>query len=154
MFNIRHDEGLAASSRTLTSVLVTRRVTFAAAHALRRADWDEERNRAAFGKCVADHGHNYVLEVSVSGEPDPDTGMVIDLKDLDLAVRDGIVRHVDHRHLNHDVPFLQGIVPTAENLALAFWSQFEACLRQRSPDCRLQRLRLIETENNMVEVSR
>jgi len=61
----------------------------------------------------------------VSGDPDPETGMVLNLRDLDRAVREAVVQHVDHRHLNHDVPFLEGIVPTAENLALAFWSRLE-----------------------------
>jgi len=136
------------------SLLVTRRVTFAAAHVLRRQDWDEERNRAVFGACAGDHGHNYVLEVSVGGRTDPDTGMVVNLKDLDRVVREAVVAHVDHRHLNRDVPFLAGVIPTAENLALAFWQRLEACLGEGSPACRLRRVRLVESENNTVEVAR
>jgi 6-pyruvoyltetrahydropterin/6-carboxytetrahydropterin synthase len=135
-------------------LLITRRVTFAAAHVLRRDEWDEERNRAVFGQCAGDHGHNYVLEVSVGGEPDPETGMVVNLKDLDQVVREAVVAHVDHRHLNHDVPFLAGVVPTAENLALAFWQRLDGCLRERSPACSLCRVRLVESENNTVEVTR
>lgn len=133
-----------------TRVLITRRLTFAAAHMLRRPEWDEQRNHQVFGPCAGDHGHNYVLEVSVSGVPDPDTGMVINLKDLDRAVKEAIVDRVDHRHLNHDVAFLAGVIPTAENLARAFWKELETRLDGQ----RLARLRLVESENNSVEVSR
>jgi 6-pyruvoyltetrahydropterin/6-carboxytetrahydropterin synthase len=79
--------------------------------------------------------------------------MVINLRDLDRAVREEVVEHVDHRHLNHDVPFLQGVVPTAENVALAFWQRLEGRLRAAAPSARLHRLRLVESENNTVEVS-
>jgi 6-pyruvoyltetrahydropterin/6-carboxytetrahydropterin synthase len=153
MLKIHADQRKVQNVRTPLTLLLTRRVTFAAAHVLRRLDWDEERNAAVFGQCARDHGHNYVLEVSVSGEPDPETGMVVNLRDLDRAVREAVVAHVDHRHLNHDVPFLEGVVPTAENLALAFWRQLEAGLRDSAPAARLQRLRLVESENNAVEVS-
>jgi 6-pyruvoyltetrahydropterin/6-carboxytetrahydropterin synthase len=133
-----------------TSLLVTRRATFAAAHVLRRPDWSERRNREVFGACAGEHGHNYVLEVSVRGTLDPETGMVINLKSLDQAIRAAVVDHVDHRHLNRDVIFLDGVIPTAENLALAFWEQIDANLE----GARIERLRLIESENNSVEVSR
>lgn len=149
MLKIHTDERQAPDVHAALTLLLTRRVTFAAAHVLRRPDWDEERNVAVFGACARDHGHNYVLEVSVSGDPDPETGMVINLRDLDRAVREAVVQHVDHRHLNHDVPFLRGVVPTAENLALAFWKRLEDHLGAVP----LRRLRLVESENNTVEVS-
>jgi 6-pyruvoyltetrahydropterin/6-carboxytetrahydropterin synthase len=148
-----HDDREARLQAPL-QVVLTRRVTFAAAHALRRRDWDEERNRAVFGACAGDHGHNYVLEVSVGGEADPQTGIIVNLRDLDRVVRETIVDHVDHRHLNRDVPFLDGLVPTAENLATAFWHRLEEGLGERAPGCRLRLLRLVESENNAVEVSR
>jgi 6-pyruvoyltetrahydropterin/6-carboxytetrahydropterin synthase len=154
MLKIHTDDRPASSVQAPPTVLVTRRVTFAAAHVLRRSDWDEERNLAVFGQCVRDHGHNYVLEASVSGDPDPETGMVVNLRDLDRVVREAVVDHVDHRHLNRDVPFLGGVVPTAENLALAFWRRLDRCLSTAAPGARLQRLRLVESENNTVEVSR
>jgi 6-pyruvoyltetrahydropterin/6-carboxytetrahydropterin synthase len=154
MLKIRPEPAKEFTAGGTGTLLVTRRVTFAAAHVMRRDDWDEARNRAVFGACAGEHGHNYVMEVSVSGEPDPETGMVVNLKDLDRAMRDSIVAHVDHRHLNRDVPFLEGVIPTAENLALAFWSRLDECLSDRSPDCRLRRLRLVESENNAVELSR
>jgi 6-pyruvoyltetrahydropterin/6-carboxytetrahydropterin synthase len=154
MLKIHPEGGLTGDRRSAREVLVTRRVTFAAAHVLRRPEWSDDRNRAVFGACAGDHGHNYVLEVGVSGEPDLETGMVINLKELDRVVREAIVAHVDHRHLNRDVPFLEGVVPTAENLALAFWEQLERCLQVRAPRARLCRVRLIESENNAAEVSR
>ena len=129
---------------------VVRRATFAAAHVLRRPDWSEARNRAVFGKCCGEHGHNYELEVAVEGTPDPATGMVIDLKTLDQVMRQAVVEAVDHRHLNRDVPWLEGVLPTAENLALAFWDRLEAAL----PDVRLRRVRLVESENNSAVVER
>ncbi len=135
-------------ARTPTAVLVTRRATFAAAHILARPEWDAGRNREVFGACAGDHGHNYVIEVSVLGLPDPETGMVINLKELDRVLREAVVEHVDHRHLNR-VDFLQGLVPTAENLAGAFWTRLEERLGER-----LHKLRLVESENNSVEVAR
>lgn len=154
MLKIHTDDRQASSVQAPPSLLLTRRVTFAAAHVLRRSDWDEERNLGVFGPCARDHGHNYVLEASVSGDPDPETGMVVNLRDLDRAVREAVVDEVDHRHLNHDVSFLRGVVPTAENLALAFWDRLESALRGAAPGARLRRLRLVESENNAVEVSR
>ena len=133
-----------------TTLIVTRRATFAAAHVLRRGDWSELRNREVFGACAGDHGHNYTLEVSVSGPVDAATGMVINLKELDRAIRSAVVDQVDHRHLNRDVLFLDGVIPTAENLALAFWAQIDANLE----GARLERLKLVESENNSVEIRR
>jgi 6-pyruvoyltetrahydropterin/6-carboxytetrahydropterin synthase len=141
----------AADRATDTTLLITRRVTFAAAHVLRRDDWSEQRNREVFGACAGEHGHNYSLEVSVSGPLDAATGMVINLKTLDRAIRDAVIEHVDHHHLNHDVLFLDGVIPTAENLAVAFWEQLEAHLEGGA---RLERLRLVESENNSVEIGR
>jgi 6-pyruvoyltetrahydropterin/6-carboxytetrahydropterin synthase len=154
MLKIRTENRKASDVRAPLTLLLTRRVTFAAAHVLRRADWDEQRNRAVFGACAGDHGHNYVLEVSVAGEPDQETGMVLNLRDLDRVVREAVVSQVDHRHLNRDVAFLEGVVPTAENLAIAFWERLERSLGQATPGARLHRLRLVESENNSVEVSR
>lgn len=154
MLKIHTDSRLPSDVLAPPALLLTRRVTFAAAHVLRRQDWDEERNETVFGSCARDHGHNYVLEVSVSGQPDPETGMVLNLRDLDRVVREAVVDHVDHRHLNHDVSFLRGVVPTAENVALAFWSRLEDHLREWPSGARLCRLRLTESENNVVEVSR
>ena len=127
---------------------ITRRVTFAAAHVLRRPEWDEQQNREVFGACVNEHGHNYVLEVTVTGPLDPGTGMIINLKRLDAAIRDRFIDCVDHRHLNRDVPFLQDVIPTTENVALAAWRVLEPALRPIN----LVRIRVTESENNSAEV--
>lgn len=128
---------------------ITRRATFAAAHVLRREEWDEGRNRDVFGGCAGDHGHNYTLEVTVGGALDPATGMVMNLKDVDRVIQETVIQHVDHRHLNRDVEFLRGVIPTAENLALSFWGQLEPALEPGS----LRKVRLVESENNAAEVS-
>jgi len=146
----RRGAGPAISSAAPATLLITRRATFAAAHVLQRPEWSESENREVFGACAGEHGHNYVLEVSVGGDVDPKTGMVINLKDLDRTIKDAVIRHVDHRNLNKDVAFLKGVIPTAENLALAFWAQIQAGLEGGT----LERLKLVESENNSVEVSR
>ena len=131
------------------TVAITRRATFAAAHVLRRDDWSEERNREVFGGCAGDHGHNYTLEVTVAGPVDPGTGMILNLKDLDRLLREAVVDKVDHCHLNRDVDFLDGVIPTAENLALAFWRELEPRLGAH----KLRKVRLVESENNAAEVT-
>jgi 6-pyruvoyltetrahydropterin/6-carboxytetrahydropterin synthase len=131
-------------------VNVTRRLTFAAGHVLVRPEWDEARNREVFGACCGDHGHNYELEVTVSGSVDVDTGMVINLREVDRIVKDLVIRDVDHHHLNRDVPWLEGCLPTTENVASAIWRRLEGKL----PSARLEKVRLKETENNVVEVER
>jgi len=132
--------------------LVTIRTHFSAAHRLYRPDWGDVKNSEVFGACANPHGHghNYELEVTVEGPVDPETGMIVDMKDLKALVNNLIVDRVDHRHLNLDVPFLNGIIPTAENLAVAFW----AVLESRIPAGRLHELRLQETERNIAVVRR
>lgn len=132
-----------------TNVRITRRATFAAAHILCRPDWSEERNREVFGACATDHGHNYVVEVTVGGPVDTETGMVVNLKHVDSVLRREFIDAVDHRHLNRDVEFLHGVVPTAENIALAAFHRLEPHLRP----ARLLKLRLVESENNAAEVT-
>lgn len=131
---------------------VTVKTHFSSAHRLHRPDWDEERNREVFGACANPngHGHNYELEVTVEGPIDPQTGMVVDMKALKTLVNDLVVEAVDHQHLNLDVPFLAGVIPTAENLAVAFWE----ILEPRIPAGRLHEVRLQETDRNIAVVSR
>jgi len=130
-------------------VYVTRKSRFCASHRLHNPSWDEARNRAVFGKCnnPNGHGHNYEIEVTVAGTPPGDTGMVIDLKRLSEIIEAELVDKVDHKHLNHDVPFMQGIIPTAENMAIVFWKVLEPHIREG----RLFSIRLFESENNFVE---
>src|SRR5215813_7680572 len=112
-------------------VRVTRRATFAAAHVLCRPEWDETHNREVFGACSTDHGHNYVLEVSVEGAPDAETGMVINLRDLDAAIRRHFIDHVDHRHLNRDVEFLRDRKSTRLNSSHVRISYAVFCLKKK-----------------------
>ncbi|MBI2619128.1 MAG: 6-carboxytetrahydropterin synthase [Ignavibacteriales bacterium] len=130
-------------------IYVTRRSTFSASHRLFNPQFSEEQNAAVFDKCAnpGGHGHNYVLEVTVAGEPGIDTGYVIDLKVLKQIIKKEILDKVDHKHLNHDVAFLKGIIPTAENIARAFWE----ILEPKIPRGKLHAIRLQETENNSVE---
>jgi 6-pyruvoyltetrahydropterin/6-carboxytetrahydropterin synthase len=131
------------------NVRITRRATFAAGHVLCRPEWSDERNREVFGACAGDHGHNYIVEVTVGGPVDPDTGMVVNLRHVDAVLRRELIDAVDHRHLNRDVEFLRGVVPTAENIALAAFHRLEPHFKP----ARLLKLRLVESENNAAEVS-
>ena len=131
------------------SVRITRRATFAAAHVLCRDEWSDDQNRAAFGDDVNEHGHSYVIEVTVGGAIDPKTGMVVNLSHVDDVLRREFVSLVDHRHLNRDVEFLSGVLPTAENIALAAFQRLQPALAP----ARLLRVRVVESENNSAEVS-
>jgi 6-pyruvoyltetrahydropterin/6-carboxytetrahydropterin synthase len=130
-------------------IYVTRRVTFSASHRLFNPRLSEKENEELFDKCANrnGHGHNYVMEVTVAGEPQERTGYVVDLKRLKEILKLEIVDKVDHKHLNEDVDFMKGIIPTAENIAKAFWN----ILQPKIPDGKLFSIRLRETENNVVE---
>jgi 6-pyruvoyltetrahydropterin/6-carboxytetrahydropterin synthase len=130
-------------------VYVTRKEHFSASHRLYNPEWSFERNDAVFDKCnnPRGHGHNYVLEVTVVGAPDPETGYVIDLKKLRDILNAEIIDKVDHKHLNYDVDFLQGIIPTVENLAVMFWNAIDSKL----PSGKLHAIKLFESENNFCE---
>jgi 6-pyruvoyltetrahydropterin/6-carboxytetrahydropterin synthase len=129
-------------------VLVSRRESFNAAHQLCDPSLSDEENRRLFGKCANVHGHNYVLEVVVTGQIDPATGYVLDLKELSDVICRRVIDDVDHRNLNTDVPWLAGQIPTAENLAVAFWER----IRSELPEGALEMVRLWETDKNWVEV--
>jgi len=131
-----------------TTVLVSRREAFNAAHQLRDPGLSDDANRRLFGKCANVHGHNYVLEVVVAGEIQAATGYVLDLKQLSDVICRRVIQDVDHRNLNTDVPWLQGRIPTAENLALAFWER----IRSELPEGVLRSVRLWETDKNWAEV--
>jgi 6-pyruvoyltetrahydropterin/6-carboxytetrahydropterin synthase len=137
--------GAAPSS---TTVLVSRRESFNAAHQLCDPGLSSEENQRLFGKCANLHGHNYVLEVVVAGKIDRSTGYVLDLKQLSDVIVRMVIQDVDHRNLNTDVPWLEGLIPTAENLAWAFSER----LRSALPDGSLRSVRLWETDKNWAEV--
>jgi 6-pyruvoyltetrahydropterin/6-carboxytetrahydropterin synthase len=126
---------------------VTVKVYFEAAHRLHNPERPEDWNRGVFGKCnnPLGHGHNYVLEVTVVGPIEPDTGYLIDMKLLKDILRRTVVDHVDHRHLNHEVDWLAGVNPTAENLARVFFARVAPEL----PDgVELEAVTVHETERN------
>jgi 6-pyruvoyltetrahydropterin/6-carboxytetrahydropterin synthase len=135
--------------QAMPQVTITRVLHFNAAHRVHNPALSDAENRALYGKCnnPSGHGHNYRLEVSVTGEVDPQSGYVMDLAVLRDLVRREFVDLVDHRHLNVDVPFMSGVNPTTENFILACWRLLEP----RVAPARLVRLKLWETENNYVE---
>jgi 6-pyruvoyltetrahydropterin/6-carboxytetrahydropterin synthase len=128
---------------------VSRRATFNAAHRLFRPDWTQEQNVEIFGKCSNPnyHGHNYVVEVILEGEIDPETGYVIDLKIVKNAIQSEISDRFDHRNLNLDCPEFKELNPTAENIAVVAWH----LMRGKIPMHLGLTIKLWETENNCVE---
>lgn len=134
------------------TVFITRREEFSAAHRLHSPALSEAENRRLYGICnnPNGHGHNYELEVTVCGEVGADTGMVMNLTDLMRILRERVLPLVDHKNLNHDVPFLEGVVPTAENVAVALWHRIEPELAP-FPGCRLYRVRLFESRSSYVD---
>src|SRR6202521_771720 len=130
-------------------VLLTRKIEFAASHIYHNLDFSTEENRRVFGKCnnPHGHGHNYTLEVTVAGEPDPVTGMVLDLKDLKEILEREVMQRMDHRFLNYEVPELAGQIPTCENIARVIWRLLEPNIKRG----RLSRVRLWESSDLCVD---
>lgn len=135
----------------MKTVYITRREHFNAAHKLWREEWSEEQNYNVFGKCSNKnwHGHNYTIFVTVKGVPSAETGFVIDLKDLSRIIRQEVIEPLDHKNLNLDVPFLEGIMASTENIAICIWEQIEEKITAAGGQ--LCRIRLEETENNFVD---
>jgi len=133
----------------MSTVYVTRKVHFNAAHRLHNPEKSDEWNADTFGPCNNPnwHGHNYELEVTVAGEPDPETGYVVDLGNLKAVLNERVVDKVDHQNLNLEVDFMDGIIPSSENFAIAIWNQLDGHL----PAGRLHCVRLYETPRNFVE---
>lgn len=135
-------------------IYVTRKAHFNAAHRLHNPEKSDEWNRKIFGKCNYPnwHGHNYIIEVTVAGEPDPDTGYLIDLGDLKGIIEERVIEPCDHRNLNLDVDFLQGVIPSTENLVKAFYHQLKEDVERAAADGGLlYSVRLYETERNYAE---
>jgi 6-pyruvoyltetrahydropterin/6-carboxytetrahydropterin synthase len=128
---------------------VIRKAQFNAAHRLFNPNWSNEKNTEVFGKCANEHyhGHNYVLEVKLTGEINPETGYVYDLKILSDLIKDEIEERFDHRNLNLDTPEFKNLIPTAENIATVIYN----LLRPLLPLNMDLHIRLWETERNYVE---
>lgn len=132
-------------------IYITRREHFNAAHKVYNPEWSDEKNLEIFGKCANPnwHGHNYVMYVTVKGEPRKETGYVIDLKVLSSIIKEYVIEKVDHKNFNLDVPFTRGMLATTENIVIAMWKEMEPHISKEG--CILHSIKLYETENNYVE---
>ncbi|RPI02369.1 MAG: 6-carboxytetrahydropterin synthase [Ignavibacteriae bacterium] len=133
----------------MATMYLTRREVFSASHRLWNQELSESQNSELYDKCANPngHGHNFILEVTFAGTIQGETGFAVDFKKIKSLVRTEIIEKVDHKHLNYDVDFLKGIIPTAENIVRAFWH----VLNSKQTATKLYSIRLHETENNMVE---
>jgi 6-pyruvoyltetrahydropterin/6-carboxytetrahydropterin synthase len=133
-------------------IYLTRRATFSASHYYWNPAWLAEKNAQIFGRCANrnGHGHNYTLEVTVEGEPDPVTGFVVDLKALREIMEREVLDAWDHRHLNLDVPEFAATIPTTENLAIAAWNRLAPAISSAG-GARLSRVRIYETPEIFAE---
>jgi len=132
------------------TVYITRQVHFNAAHRLHNPAKSQAWNVRQYGLCTNPHwhGHNYVMEVTIAGQPDPETGYIMDLSELKQILHETVVDRCDHRNLNTDVDFLRGVIPSTENLTIAFWHEIAPRLPKPA---RLHRVRLFETPRNYAE---
>ncbi len=135
-------------------IFLTRRATFSASHYYWNEAWSAEKNEQVFGRCanLNGHGHNYTLEVTVAGEPDPVTGFVVDLKWLKGVMEREVLSVYDHRHLNLEVEEFKagGLIPTTENIAIAAWKRLEAKVNEAG-SAKLSRVRVYETPEIFAE---
>jgi 6-pyruvoyltetrahydropterin/6-carboxytetrahydropterin synthase len=132
-------------------IFITRRESFNAAHRLFREDFSDEKNLEVFGKCSNPnwHGHNYTLYVTVKGNINPQTGLLINLKDLSSLIKKEIIDKIDHKNINIEVDFMKNVMASTENLAVKIWEQLEEAVGSMGAE--LHCVKLLETENNFVE---
>ncbi|HLK19953.1 MAG TPA: 6-carboxytetrahydropterin synthase [Bryobacteraceae bacterium] len=132
-------------------MLITRKAEFSASHVCAQASLTPEQNREIYGAAANPngHGHNYVLEVTLAGDPDPVTGMVFDLKQLKEIIQKSVVEPMDHRFLNYEVPPFDKVVPTAENVAVEIWNRLRPAFD--GSRAQLHNVRLYETEELYVD---
>jgi len=132
-------------------MFLTRKAEFSASHVCANPQRDDARNRAVYGANANPngHGHNYVLEVTVKGDPDPVTGMVFDLRELKEILNREVVDAMDHRFLNREVPPFDRVIPTTENIAIEIWRRLEPSIR--SPRAKLANVRVYETHDLFVD---
>ncbi len=132
-------------------IYITRRERFNAAHRVSREEWSDEKNYEVFGKCANKnwHGHNFDLFVTVKGEVNPETGFVINLKELSEILKHRIIEKIDHKNLNLDVDFMRGLMTSTENLTIQIWKQIEQPIAEIGGQ--LHSVKVYESENNFVE---
>jgi len=132
-------------------IYITRKERFSAAHKLFRKDWDDQKNLEIFGQCANPnwHGHNYSLFVTIKGEIDPETGFLVNLRIISDLIKEHIISKIDHKNANLDVPFLNGIITSTENITISIWNELKPHIEKFN--CQLHCVKLQETENNYVE---
>lgn len=132
-------------------IFLTRRERFSAAHRLFNPALSDEENEKIYGPCANPnwHGHNYILWVTIAGEVNPDTGYVVDLKQLSRIIREQVIVKLDHKNINTEVDFMKGQYISTENLAMGIWNELEPFIRELG--IILHSVKLQETENNSVE---
>jgi 6-pyruvoyltetrahydropterin/6-carboxytetrahydropterin synthase len=132
-------------------IYITRRERFNAAHRLFKPEYSDERNLQVFGKCSNPnwHGHNYTLFVTVKGDVNPDTGFLVNLKDLSYLIDQRVIEKLDHRNINLEVDFMDGKLASTENLAIGIWNELAKPIKEMGAE--LHSIKLYETENNFVE---
>lgn len=132
-------------------IYITRRERFNAAHRLFRQEYSDEQNLEIFGKCSNPnwHGHNYTLFVTVKGDVNPETGFLLNLKNLSSIIDESVIEKLDHRNINLEVDFMSGKLASTENLAIGIWN--ELSLPISAMGATLHSIKLYETENNFVE---
>jgi 6-pyruvoyltetrahydropterin/6-carboxytetrahydropterin synthase len=133
-------------------IFLTRRATFSASHYYWNPAWSTQKNEQVFGRCSNrnGHGHNYTMEVTVAGEPDPVTGFVVDLKWLKEVMEREVLAAYDHRHLNLEVPDFAEAIPTTENIAVATWNRLAPVI-SAADGARLSCVRIYETPEIFAE---
>ena len=132
-------------------VFVTRKEHFNAAHKLYNPDWSKDRNEEVFGPCANLHGHNFDLYVTIKGQPDPETGFVVDFKRLSLLMKNEVVEKLDHKNLNLDVDFMAGKMASTEVLVVEIWRILAPAIKEITSFGELYSLKLYETSRNFVE---
>ena len=132
-------------------IYLTRRERFCSAHRMFRADWSDEKNFQVFGKCSNPnwHGHNYILWVTIKGDPSPENGFVMNINNLKKVILEKVINKVDHKNINLDVDFMTGKIATTENLAVAIWNELKPSIEKEG--AALHCIKIEETENNFIE---
>jgi len=132
-------------------ICLTRRERFCAAHRMFRPDWSDEKNKEVFGKCSNPnwHGHNYILWVTIKGEPSGENGFVLNMNTLKEIILDKVISKLDHKNINIEVDFMKGKIATTENLAISIWNELKTAVEKEG--AQLHCIKIEETENNTVE---
>jgi len=132
-------------------IYITRRERFNAAHRLFKPEYTDEQNLEVFGKCSNPnwHGHNYELYVTIKGEVNPQTGFLVNLKELSKIINEFVIQKLDHKNINIEVDFMKGKLASTENLAIAVWEQLDEPIKQLNSQ--LHNVKVYESENNFVE---